>query len=85
VVLRGDLLPRAYVDPVEMRATGALLWRRVSLMRKRVELLTHVRQANPQYNLPEIGTKIADNANHDGVAERFPDPAVRGSSQSTWR
>ena len=31
---------------------------------------------NSQYNLLEIGTKIADQAHRDGVAERFADPAV---------
>jgi transposase len=30
-------------------------------------------------NLPEIGKKIAYKANRDGVAERFPDPAVQKS------
>jgi transposase len=29
--------------------------------------------------VPEIGKKIADKANRDGVAERFPDPAVQKS------
>src|SRR5262249_31715189 len=31
---------------------------------------------NSQYNVPEIGKKIAYKANRDGVAERFADPAV---------
>jgi transposase len=79
VLLRGGMLPQAYVYPAEMRATRDLLRRRMSLMRKRAELLTHVQQTNHQYNLPEIGQKIADKANRDGVAERFPDPAVQKS------
>jgi len=45
-------------------------------MRKRAELLTHVQQTNSQDNLPEIGQKIAYQANRTGVAERFADPAV---------
>ena len=49
------------------------------LMRKRAELLTHIQQTNSQYNLPEIGKKIAYKANRAGVAERFPDPAVQKS------
>jgi transposase len=49
------------------------------LMRKRAELLTHVQQTNSQYNLPEIGKKIAYKGNRDGIAERFPDPAVQKS------
>jgi transposase len=79
VLLRGGMLPQAYVYPAAMRATRDLLRRRMSLMRKRAELLTHVQQTNQQYNLPEIGKKIAYKANREGVAERFPDPAVQKS------
>jgi transposase len=79
VLLRGGMLPQAYVYPADMRATRDLLRRRMHLMRKRAELLTHVQQTNSQYNLPEIGKKIAYKANRDGVAERFPDPAVQKS------
>jgi len=79
VLLRGGMLPQAYVYPAKMRATRDLLRRRMHLMRKRAELLTHVQQTNCQYNLPEIGKKIAYKANRAGVAERFPDPAVQKS------
>ncbi len=79
VLLRGGMLPQAYVYPAEMRATRDLLRRRMHLMRKRAELSTHVQQTNCQYNLPEIGKKIAYKANRAGVAERFPDPAVQKS------
>jgi transposase len=79
VLLRGGMVPQAYVYPADMRATRDLLRRRMHLMRKRAELLTHVQQTNHQYNLPEIGKKIAYKANRDGVAERFPDPAVQKS------
>jgi transposase len=79
VLLRGGMLPQAYVYPAEMRATRDLLRRRVHLMRKRAELLTHIQNTNSQYNLPEIGKKIAYKANRDGVAERFADPAVQKS------
>src|SRR5215475_1518654 len=79
VLLRGGMLPQAYVYPAEMRATRDLLRRRMHFMRKRAELLTHIHNTNSQYNLPEIGKKIAYKANRDGVAERFPDPAVQKS------
>src|SRR5688572_8503947 len=59
-----------------MRATRDLLRRRTHLRRKRSELLSHVQKTNSQYNLPEIGKKIAYKANRQGVAERFNDPAV---------
>jgi transposase len=77
VLLRGGMLPQAYVYPAQMRATRDLLRRRTHLMRKRAELLAHVHNTNSQYNLPEIGQKIAYKANRDGVAARFADPAVQ--------
>ena len=79
VLLRGGMLPQAYVYPAEMRATRDLLRRRLHLARKRGELLAHVQNTNSQYNLPAIGKKIAYKANRDGVAERFADPAVQKS------
>jgi transposase len=42
-------------------------------------LLAHIQNTNSQYNLPEIGKQIAYKATRDGVAERFPDPAVQKS------
>jgi transposase len=76
-LLRGGMLPQAYVYPADMRATRDLLRRRTHLMRKRAELLVHVQNTNSQYNLPEIGKKIAYKANRDGVAERFADASVQ--------
>jgi transposase len=79
VLLRGGMLPQAYVYPAEMRATRDLLRRRMHLTRKRAELLAHIHNTNSQYNLPEIGKKLAYKASRDGVAERFPEPAVQKS------
>lgn len=79
VLLRGGMLPQASVYPAEMRATRDLLRRRTPLMRKRAERLAPVQHTTSQYNLPEIGTKIAYTANRDGVAERVADPAVQKS------
>jgi transposase len=76
-LLRGGMLPQAYVYPAQMRATRDLLRRRTHLMRKRAELLAHVQNTNSQYNLPEIGKKIAYKANREGVAERFEEAAVQ--------
>jgi transposase len=76
-LLRGGMLPQAYVYPAEMRATRDLLRRRTHLMRKRAELLAHVQNTNSQYNMPEIGKKIAYKANREGVANRFTDLAVQ--------
>jgi transposase len=76
-LLRGGMLPQAYVYPTRMRATRDLLRRRTHLMRKRAELLAHVQHTNSQSNLPESGKKIAYKANRDGIAERFDDAAVQ--------
>src|SRR5215510_1401809 len=76
VLLRGGMLPPASVSPAAMRATRALRRRRPHVRRQRAELLTHIQQTNRQYTLPEMGKKIASKANRDGVAERFPAPAV---------
>ena len=78
-LLRGGMLPQAYVYPAQMRATRDLLRRRTHLMRKRAELLAHVQNTTSQYNLPAIGKKIAYKANRDGVAQRFAEPAVQQS------
>jgi hypothetical protein len=76
VLLRGGMLPQAYVYPAEMRATRDLLRRRCPLVRKRAELLAYIQNTNSQYNLPEIGKKLAYKANRDGVEEHFPEPRV---------
>jgi transposase len=77
VLLRGGLLPQAYVYPVEMRATRDRLRRRCHLVQKRAELLAHLQKTKSQYNLPESGKKLAYKANREGVEEHFPDPSVR--------
>src|SRR4029453_927633 len=81
VLLRAGMPPQAHVYPAGMRATRDLLRRRIHLMRKRAELLGHIQNTTSQYNVPEIGKKIAYKANRDGIAERFPDPAVQKSME----
>jgi len=76
VLLRGGMLPMAYVYPAAMRATRDLLRRRCHLMRKRAELLAHIQNTTSQYGLSPFGKKIAYRKNRDGVAERFADPSV---------
>src|SRR5262244_3432249 len=77
VLLRGGMLPQAYVYPADMRATRDLLRRRIHLTRQRAELLAHIQNTNSQYNLPEIGKRLAYRANREAVADHFPDPSVR--------
>src|SRR5438067_2678801 len=46
ILLRGGMLPQAYVYPAEMRATRDLLRRRTHLARTRGALLAHVQNTN---------------------------------------
>lgn len=77
ILLRGGMLPQAYVYRAEMRAPRDLLRRRCHVGHKRAERLAHIHNTNSQYNRPEIGKKLAYQANREGVAEHVPDPSVR--------
>jgi len=79
VLLRGGMLPQAYVYPSAMRSTRDLLRRRLHLVRKRGELLAHIQNTRAQYNLPGFEKRLAYPGNRDGVVEHFPDPSVRKS------
>ncbi len=76
-LLRGGMIPRAYVYPPEMRATRDLLRRRLHFRRKRAELLAHIQNINSQYNLPEFEKKLTYASNRSGVVDRFADPSVQ--------
>lgn len=82
VLLRGGMLPMAYVYPREMRATRDLLRRRCYFMRKRAELITHIQNTASQYTLPTFGKKIAYKGNRLDIADRFADPEVRKSIET---
>ena len=79
ILAQMGLLPPAYVSPAAMRATRDLLRRRMSRTRPRAELLAPIQHTNSPDNRPEMGKKLAYQANRDGVAERFPAPAVQQS------
>jgi transposase len=79
-LLRGGMIPQAYVYPPEMRATRDLLRRRNHLMRKRSELITHIQNTVSQYNLPPFETRrIQKPSERTEVLAHFPDPQVRNS------
>jgi transposase len=82
-LLRGGTLPMAYVYPKDWRATRDLLRRRMFLVHKRAELITHVQISNSQYNLPPFAKKLiyARNRQELRIAERFDDPSVRKSME----
>jgi len=79
VVLRGGMLPHAYVYPAAMRSTRDLLRRRLHFVRKRGELLAHIQNTRVQYNLPAFEKRLAYPGNRDGVVAHFPDPSVHKS------
>jgi transposase len=81
VLVRGGMLPTAYVYPRERRATRDLLRRRSHFTRKRAELLTLIQHTASQYLLPTLG-RIAYHGNRGRVAEQFRDPEVRASVET---
>jgi transposase len=81
-LLRGGMIPQAYVYPREMRSTRDLLRRRNYLVRKRAELLSHIQNTNSQCNLPELGKKIIYKIHRQSVAEQFDDPVTRKSIET---
>ena len=78
-LLRGGLRPAASGSPAAMRATRARWRRRMPRRRKRAELLAPVPNTKSPDNLPELGKQSASPANRDGVAARWPAPAVHQS------
>lgn len=79
VLLRGGMLPQAYVYPQPMRATRDLLRRRNHLMRKRADLLAHIQNTASQYNLPPLGQRVDRKSERVNIPAHFPDPVVRRS------
>lgn len=82
MMLRGGMFPEAYVYPRGMRAARDLMRRRLFLVRKRSELLSHVQMTHQQYNLANPGKKIAYKSNRAGVAEQFSDAVVQRMVES---
>lgn len=78
-LLRGGMIPIAYIYPERMRATRDLLRRRNHFMRKRAELYAHIQNTRSQYNLPEFLGRIAKPQNRQGIADRFHNPSVQQS------
>jgi transposase len=78
-LLRGGNLPLAYPYPAKMRATRDLLRRRTYMVRQCGLLLAHIQNTNTQYNLPAFKKNISRKYNHEGVADRFEDPATKAS------
>lgn len=78
-LLKGGLIPQAYVYPRKMRATRDLMRRRNHLMRKRAELFAHIQNTASQYNHQEPLGRIAKPENREGLVDRFELPSVQMS------
>ena len=78
-LLRGGMIPQAYVYPPQMRATRDLLRRRNHLTRKRGELIAHIHNTISQYNLPPLDHRIDKRCDRQGLLAHFPDPQVQNS------
>jgi hypothetical protein len=72
-LLEGGLLPQAYVNPPEMRATRDLLRRRLHFVRHRGQLLAHIQNTHHQYNRSTPAKRIAYRTNREGIAKGFED------------
>src|SRR5262245_14150061 len=83
-LLRGGTLPQAYVYPKGLRETRDLLRRRMHLVHRRAEAITHLVNTNSQYNLPPFGKKLiyAKNRQALKIPERFRDESVRKNVQA---
>jgi hypothetical protein len=81
-LLRGGLVPQAYVYPAAMRATRDLLRRRLHLVRTRGQLLAHIQNTRAQYPLTEFAHRLAYPANRAGSASTS---RIRSCARaSTW-
>jgi transposase len=82
VLLRGGVIPQAYVYPPRMRPTRDLLRRRLFFTRKRSELLTHIQNTFHQYNLAIPPGALSSKARRATLPACFADPAVRLSVEA---
>jgi transposase len=82
-MLRGGLIPMAYVYPHEMRETRDLLRRRSHFVRKRTELLCHLQGLSHQNNLPDFDGRITGASKREEFLERFSiSPSLELSAKS---
>jgi transposase len=76
-LLKGGTFPMAYVYPQEWRSTRDLLRRRLHFVRKRGELVVHIRNTYHQYNLNPPSAKLRYRANRAGAADAFSDSSTQ--------
>jgi transposase len=76
MLLRGGLIPMAYVYPQSMRATRDLLRRRMYFMHKRSELLAHIQNTRSQYLVETFDGPVARKRHRHNIIEKFHEQAV---------
>jgi transposase len=76
MLLRGGLIPIAYVYPQAMRATRDLLRRRMYFMHKRSELLAHIQNTRSQYLVEAFDGPVARKRHRHNIVEKFHEQAV---------
>jgi hypothetical protein len=69
-MLRGGMLPLAYVYPRHMRPARHPLQRRQYFMHHQSELLTIIQNTNTQYNLPPFAKRLGPAANRVDTEKR---------------
>ena len=82
VLLKGGAFPTAYVYPRGMRAIRDLLRRRLLFVRRRAELLTHIRLVFHQLNLPAPSGSLLEPRHRSCLLKAVPEPAVRASVEA---
>jgi transposase len=82
MLLRGGVIPMAYVYPPEMRATRDLLRRRLFFGRKRAELYCHIQTTFQQYNLIKPSGDLDTVKHRAELPGCFPDPIVRATIEA---
>lgn len=82
-LLRGGVLPQAYVYPAGMRETRDLLRRRSSLVRQRSQAMVHIQLTNAQWLFPvEMGKRLQYASKRIDIDKAFGDPSVQLSVAS---
>lgn len=76
MLLRGGLIPMAYVYPQRMRSTRDLLRRRMYFMHKRSELLAHIQNTRSQYLVEAFDGPVAHKRHRHNIVEKFHEQAV---------
>jgi transposase len=85
MLLRGGVIPVAYVYPPDMRATRDLMRRRLYFSRKRAELFSHIQNTFHQYNLTKPTGDLNSAKHRTQLAAYFTDPIVRATIEADLR